>query len=174
MDVVPISLAAIVLTTLGAGGSAADAQEFAVSSTSIAEGGTFDKKYTCRGKDVSIALEWRNPPPGTQAFALILDDPDARSVVGHTFVHWNVFNIPATTTTVAEGKDVTGGTVASNDFRRKRYNGPCPPSRHRYFTAVYALNERLDSPEGPMTREEFEQKYGAGILAKAEISALFP
>jgi Raf kinase inhibitor-like YbhB/YbcL family protein len=161
--------AAVVLS----GANAAAAQGFTLTSGSIADGGEFDKAFTCRGADKSIALAWANAPAGTQAFAIIMDDPDARNVAGYTWVHWNVFNIPAATTEVAEGAAVAGGTVGENHFKKKRYNGPCPPrGTHTYFTAVYALDAPLDPmPAKPQTRDAFEKAFAARILAKAEIKA---
>ena len=65
---------------------------FTVSSTAFAEGGTIPKKYTCDADDVSPGLAWADIPSGTQALALIADDPDAP--VG-TWTHWIGWNIRA-------------------------------------------------------------------------------
>ena len=152
------------------------AGEFNVTSSSVAEGGKFDKRHTCKGEDRSIALTWSGAPGGTQAYAIIMDDPDARSVAGYTWVHWNVFNIPAEVTDVAEGAAIPGASVALNHFKRRDYGGPCPPrGSHKYFTAVYALSAPFDeAPGGPLTRETFEKEFANRILAKAELSANFP
>ena len=48
-----------------------------VSSTAFQEMGDIPVKYTCDGQDVSPLLAWGEPPQGTRAFALIMDDPDA-------------------------------------------------------------------------------------------------
>ena len=90
---------------------------------------TIPKKYTCDGPDVSPALRWNEPPQGTESFALIADDPDAP--VG-TWVHWVLFNLPATTRELPEGvpkvKELSGGGLqGTTDFRKIGYGGPCPP-----------------------------------------------
>jgi phosphatidylethanolamine-binding protein (PEBP) family uncharacterized protein len=66
-----------------------------ITSTSFAHQGEIPRKYTCHGDDVSAPLSWSNVPAGTQSLALIVDDPDAP---GKTWVHWVLFNIPATAT----------------------------------------------------------------------------
>ncbi len=73
---------------------------FTVSSTSFPNGGDIPKKFTCDDADVSPELSWNGAPSGTQAYALIADDPDAPA---GTWTHWVLFNIPASTTSLPEG-----------------------------------------------------------------------
>ena len=56
------------------------------------------KKFTCDGEDISPALEWSDVPEETKSFALIVDDPDAPDPANPkmTWVHWILYNIPAT------------------------------------------------------------------------------
>ena len=63
-------------------------------------GGTIPAKYTCSGADISPALSWNQPPPRTQSFALIVDDPDAPA---GTWVHWVIYNLPASARQLPEG-----------------------------------------------------------------------
>jgi phosphatidylethanolamine-binding protein (PEBP) family uncharacterized protein len=66
-------------------------------------------KFTCDGDDISPALEWSGVPEGTKSFALIVDDPDAPDPANPrmTWVHWVLYNIPATANSLPEGvKDV--------------------------------------------------------------------
>ena len=42
----------------------------------------------------SPPLTWSNVPAGTREFALVLEDPDAGNPP--PFVHWVIYNIPAT------------------------------------------------------------------------------
>jgi Raf kinase inhibitor-like YbhB/YbcL family protein len=118
-----------------------------VTSTAFKEGEMIPKKYTCDDRDVSPQLAWANVPAGSKSIALICDDPDAP--VG-TWVHWVVFNIPATATGLAEGvTSLPAGTLQGlNDFRKLDYGGPCPPGgTHRYFFKVYALDTVLTLKE---------------------------
>ena len=109
--------------------------------------GAIPGKYTCDGEDISPALAWSNVPEGTKSFALIVDDPDAPDPANPrmTWVHWVVYNIPATMTSVPEGvkeKDLAKGTLPGlNDWKKTGYDRPCPPiGKHRYFHKLYALD----------------------------------
>ena len=52
-----------------------------LTSTAFAPMGRIPKQYTGEGADISPPLAWRNAPPGTKAFALVVHDPDAPLVV---------------------------------------------------------------------------------------------
>ncbi|MBW4615130.1 MAG: YbhB/YbcL family Raf kinase inhibitor-like protein [Desmonostoc vinosum HA7617-LM4] len=56
-------------------------------------------RYTCDGEDISPPLLWDQAPIGTESLVLIVDDPDAP---GRTFVHWVVYDIPATVRQLTE------------------------------------------------------------------------
>ena len=125
-------------------------------------------KYTCDGDDVNPPLAIEGVPEGTKTLALIVDDPDAPM---GTWDHWIVWNIPATTSKIAE--NTVPGTEGMNDFRRRSYGGPCPPSgTHRYFFKVYALDLKLDL--SPTSRKRDVEKAMQGhILAKGELVGLY-
>src|SRR3989304_277084 len=71
----------------------AQGAEMDLNSQAFRPGGMIPAKYTCDGADISPPLTLPDPPAGTKSFALIMDDPDAP--VG-TWVHWVIWNIPAT------------------------------------------------------------------------------
>ncbi len=120
---------------------------FALTSPAFASNAYIPAKNACDGENVSPALQWVNPPAGTQSFALIVDDPDAPE---KTWVHWVVYNIPATTMELPEG--VTDGDFMCGpaDFYYMKngvwqYGGPCPPSGvHHYHFKLYALDTMLE------------------------------
>lgn len=113
--------------------------------------GKIPAKYTGEGVDVSPPLAWTGAPDGTQAFAVICHDPDAPLVKPgmYGFVHWVLYNVPATTTNLVEG---TGeGTQGATDFGKTGYGGPMPPEghgTHHYFFWVLALDQTLDLESG--------------------------
>src|SRR5439155_496429 len=72
---------------------------FSLSSTSFQDGAAIPIKHTCDGADVSPPLAWSGAPPGTRGFALIADDPDAPA---GTWVHWVLYNLPATVSDLPE------------------------------------------------------------------------
>ena len=142
-----------------------------LSSTAFSNSGTIPKKYTCDGPDVSPALVWSGAPAGTQAFALIADDPDAP--VG-TWVHWVLYNAPSSAHEFAEGmrkdEQLPDGTLQGrNDFRKIGYGGPCPPpgKPHRYFFKLYALDAKLNLKPGA-SKADVESAMKGHILAQAE------
>lgn len=144
----------------------------AISTTSFPNGGDIPKKFTCDGADVSPELSWTGAPAATQAFALIADDPDAP--VG-TWTHWVLYDLPATTASLAEGVSKvdelgSGGRQGRNDFRKIGYGGPCPPpgKPHRYFFKLYALDAKLNLKPGA-TKQEVEQAMQGHSLAQAEL-----
>jgi Raf kinase inhibitor-like YbhB/YbcL family protein len=118
-----------------------DMTGFVLISPSFADGGAIPSKHTCDGADVSPALSWSGAPAGTAAFALIVDDPDARG-----FVHWVAFDIAgATTGSLPEGVAAGGPPPQGRtDFGRAGWGGPCPPGgTHHYVFTLYALSGQL-------------------------------
>ena len=154
---------------VGPGGSA---MAFTLTSKAFENGGNIPKKFTCDGPDLSPALSWNEPPPGTKSLALISDDPDAP--VG-TWVHWVAFDIPAGTRELVEGvvkaPDLPGGgKQGRNDFGRIGYGGPCPPpgKPHRYYFKLYALDTQLNLKPGS-TKADVERAMKGHILAQVEL-----
>lgn len=144
--------------------------------TAFRPGGNIPKPFTCDGGDASPALSWSDPPPRTQSLVLIMDDPDAP---GGTFVHWVVYNLPASTRQLPErlpGNDEMqgGGNQGVNDFARTSYGGPCPPpgKPHRYFFRLYALDSKLNL-KGAARRKDVDQAMKGHVLAHAELMGLY-
>lgn len=116
-----------------------------LSSGDFSEGEMIPAKFTCQGDDINPGLKIEGVPEGAKSLALIFDDPDAQQVVGYTWIHWLVKDIPIDVNEIKE--DSIPGTEVVNSFRRESYGGPCPPSGvHKYFFKLYALNvETLDA-----------------------------
>ena len=142
-----------------------------LTSTAFKEGELIPKKYTCDGKNVSPPLEWSGIPISTQSIALICDDPDAP--IG-TWVHWVIFNIPASVNKLSENIPLNmafedGTAQGNNDFRKIGYGGPCPPGgTHRYFFKIYALDKRIELTPGA-TKDELIKEMKEHILAEGEL-----
>jgi len=139
-------------------------------------GGVIPQRFTCAGADMSPALSWTNPPPRTQSFVLIVDDPDAPA---GTWVHWVVYNLPAAARQLPEhvplGEGLAGGGEQGvNDFPTRGYGGPCPPpgKPHRYFFRLFALDSTLDL-HAPAHRREVDAAMKGHILAQAELMGTF-
>ena len=137
-----------------------------LTSSAFEAGGAIPAKYTGEGEDVSPPLKWTSSPDGTQSFAVICHDPDAPLVSPGTygFVHWVLYNLPASVTSLEEGADA--GTAGGNNFDKTGYGGPMPPEGHgvhHYFFWVLALDRQLDLKPG-LTLWEFLEKAEPHVL----------
>lgn len=144
-------------------------------SNAFTSGGAIPAQYACTGSDLSPALTWTEPPAGTQSFALIMDDPDAPM---GTWVHWVLFNIPASARGLTEGIPAgetlpDGSMQGRNSSGNLGYNGPCPPSgTHRYFFKLYALDEMLGLSLGADKGELLKAMEGH-TLGQGELMGTF-
>jgi Raf kinase inhibitor-like YbhB/YbcL family protein len=129
-------------------------------------------RFTCDGSNLSPALSWSAPPDGTQSFTLIMEDPDAP---GGTWVHWVLYDLPATEHGLPEGAS-PAGTLPSgarqgrNSFGKTGYGGPCPPPgpAHRYYFKLYALDTALHL-NAAVTRTNIDRSIDGHVLAVAEL-----
>ena len=138
-----------------------------IKSSAFKNGESIPVKYTGKGEDISPPLVWSDVPEGTKGFALISDDPDAPM---GTWVHWVVYDI-AVISKIEENS--IPGRQGNNDFGRKDYGGPCPPSgTHRYFFKLYALDTQLNLAEG-ISKEDLEKAMQGHILDKTELIGLY-
>ena len=154
-----------------------------VTSSSITSASLLPQASTCEGEDMSPQLTWTGAPEGTQSFAIIFDDRDAKE---GDYVHWVVYSIPATVTEIQEG--APAGTLANgaeqgiNDDEKVQYNGPCPlpivlkmmritgaELPHRYYFKVYALDTAIDLPPG-VNKYALLRKMDGHILATGELT----
>ncbi|MBI2102709.1 YbhB/YbcL family Raf kinase inhibitor-like protein [Candidatus Woesearchaeota archaeon] len=135
--------------------------------------GEIPSKYTCDGSNISIPLTFEDVPKNAKSLVLIMDDPDIPEVAKRNFNidvwdHWIVFNIPAETTEIPEGK-MRAGVLGKNTRGNNTYGGPCPPDReHRYFFKLYALDTMLNLKEGA-TKKDVEMAMEGHIVARAEL-----
>ncbi len=146
-----------------------------LNSSSFQPQGEIPRLYTCDGKDISPPLSWSGVPAGAKSLALIVDDPDAPDPAAPrmTWVHWILYNIPASITSLSEGttaRELPKETLEGlNDWKRTGYGGPCPPvGRHRYFHKLYALDTVLPDLRQP-TKAALEKAMSGHILAKTEL-----
>ena len=141
--------------------------------------GEISQRHTCDGEDISPALTWSEVPEGTKSLALIVDDPDAPDPAHPkmTWVHWIIYNIPATVSSLPKGveeEDLPDGTLQGlNDWKKTGYGGPCPPvGKHRYFHKLYALDIVLPDLKRP-AKAKLEKAMEGHVLSKAELIGLY-
>ncbi len=143
-------------------------------------GAPIPPRHTCDGEDLSPPLEWTDPPPGTQALALIVDDPDAPDPAAprRVWVHWLLYNIPTRSSQLAEGFGNSGppspARHALNDGNTLGYHGPCPPiGRHRYFFHLRALDRALPDLGPAARRADLERVMQGHVLATAALMGTY-
>lgn len=150
-----------------------------ITSPAFTNNTTIPVKYTCDGMNISPPLQWSGVPADAKSLVLIIDDPDAPDPAApkRVWVHWLLYNIPVSTSGLAEGIDpqaLPKGTLAGRtDSKTTYYGGPCPPiGTHRYFHKLYALDiilPNLQIPKKPALLQAME----GHILASAEFIGLY-
>jgi Raf kinase inhibitor-like YbhB/YbcL family protein len=152
---------------------------FVLRSPAFEDGGEIPSTYTCEGKDISPALSWRGVPEGTRSLALIVDDPDAPDPAApkRVWVHWVIYNMPPTTTTLPEAVSAqrlaAGTAIGKNDSSETGYSGPCPPiGRHRYFFKLYALDQVLPN-KGALSKKDLEALMEGHIVGQAQLMGTY-
>ena len=131
------------------------------------------------GKNQSPPLSISGLPSDATHISIIMDDPDAKSVAGKTWVHWNVFNIKAEGNgySIAAAKKPNG--LIGKNSGGSGYGGMCPPNgKHTYRLAGFALKEEVKVKASgwsgkAYTIEKFEKDFKGSILAKAMITGDF-
>lgn len=130
------------------------------------------EQYSKDGGDLSPPLTWKNLPKGTQSLVLICEDPDAPN---GTWIHWVLYNIPTTLTSISEGganlpQDVTYGR---NSWGNLSYNGPKPPSgTHHYEFRLYAIDAPLNLDPG-LESNDLKKAMDGHILGVARLVGLY-
>jgi len=147
-----------------------------LTTSAFASGASIPAVYTCKGADVSPALDWSGAPAHTASFAVVMDDPDAPA---GTWVHWVMWNLPPSTHLLPQGvakheQLPDGSHQGRNSFGKIGYNGPCPPAgqTHRYFFRVYALDSKLKLAAGA-DRSGLDDAMQGHVLAQGEYMGTF-
>jgi Raf kinase inhibitor-like YbhB/YbcL family protein len=139
-------------------------------SPAFREGGTFPRRYTCDGADLSPPLRWSGVPRGARELALLVEDRDAGR-----FVHWNLLAIPPASSGLREGNVPRGAVETENGFGDRSWGGPCPPEGkgpHRYVFALYALDKPLGL-KADASADEVRSAVGGAALARGTLTASY-
>jgi len=119
------------------------------------DGAVIPDKYTQKAGAMAVSpeLKWLQVPMGTQSFVLLMHDPEPvlQKSSKTDILHWLVWNIPATSTGLAEGVqqgELPDGTRQVS-LRGGGYMGPGAPAGpyHHYTFELYALDTKLDIPQ---------------------------
>lgn len=134
------------------GGRGAAFPNLTLVTTAWPDGGAIPLRYTQAGPEVSPAIQWSAPPPGTASFVLVFHDADALAANNATddLLQWLVWNIPADSTglpqAMPDGFELPNGTRQIS-VSGSRYRGPGASATgpvHHYALDLYALDAMLD------------------------------
>lgn len=135
--------------------------------TSAIINGEFADQYGKRGSQFSengmptysIPFEISGAPEGTQSFAVVLEDKDAITASGFVWIHWLIADLKRTSVAENDSIAATDYVQGANSWasvlgklsieEASTYGGMAPPNcRHRYELIVYALDTKLNLPQG--------------------------
>jgi Raf kinase inhibitor-like YbhB/YbcL family protein len=146
-----------------------------LASPAFSAGEPIPDRFTAYFDNISPPLSWTMLPEA-EAFALIVEDPDAPT--DKPVVHWMVWNIPGTADGLPQdaGRDgVAGAVQGMNAHGEHGYLGPKPPAGHgphRYHFQLFALDKRLDMPPSTPLAELLNALKG-NTIAQAELIGIY-
>src|ERR1700724_2966060 len=159
--IIGLTITVVVAECLFAGGA-----KMNITSSAFQEGGIIPEKFSKNGQNANPGLRIDGVPAEAKSLALIVDDPDAP--VG-LFTHWLVWNIDPKASEIAENSALGGAVQGTNDFPKKGYGGPCPPSgTHRYYFKIFALDQTLGLKPGAK-RAEVDAAMRGHVVAQGEL-----
>lgn len=143
---------------------------FTVTSSKLKDGASIEPRYAgptnaqsaCGGENVSLPLEWTNPPPATKSYAVIVLDFEGGRGAG--VVHWIAYGIAPDAAGIAqgEGNATSAAWVGGSSSRQlPTYFGGCGPATeapHHYLYTVYALDVARDELPAGLTRDQFLER----------------
>ncbi|QKW53768.1 YbhB/YbcL family Raf kinase inhibitor-like protein [Streptomyces buecherae] len=127
---------------------------FALTSAAFADGGVIPKVHECTSgggsdpgkRNESPPLTWSGAPSAAKSYAIVMRDVDNSHLI-----HWVIYDIPASTTTLPQNVDhayrpSTPAGARQVYYRGSAslygYQGPCSPSTvNTYEFVVHALDE---------------------------------
>ena len=123
-----------------------------LTSTAFESGAAIPARYSQAGDELSPPLAWSGAPDSVKSFVLVMHDVEAFTGNGlDDMLHWMVWNIPATATSLPEGvragmlPDSSRQISATGPFYRGPGAAASGPAHH-YVFELYALDVLLDVP----------------------------
>ncbi len=147
-----------------------------IESTSFRPAHRIPDTFSAYGDGRSPELHWAGVPPNTESLVLLVEDPDAPQAT--PWVHWVLYNLPATVDRVPEAVatksrlDELGGAMQGRSSAGEiGYYGPRPPKghgTHHYHFELFALDSRLDLQPGA-DRDGVVRAMRGHVLACGEL-----
>jgi Raf kinase inhibitor-like YbhB/YbcL family protein len=153
-----------------------------VQSPAFTEGAPIPPIFSEYEQGASFPLSWTAGPADTRSYVVIVEDPDSKPPSAVPVVHWLVWNIPPSVTSLREGlqkqdrlEDPPGLRQGPGSNGVVGYRGPRPPAGdppHHYHVQVFALDRQLDLPAGT-NRDEVLSAMKGHVLARGELVGTF-
>ena len=171
-----------VVALLPSGIAAQVPEPIVVASPVLRTGELIPRDHSPDGRNLSPPIVWSNLPAGTRQLAVICQDHGAGNPP--PWVHWIIYNIPATATGLPEGipfdpldpmpAEIAGAVQGNNSWGLPMYRGPAPPaeSLHHYHFAVYALDTELDLPPG-LDRDELLAAIDGHVIGEGALVPVY-
>lgn len=139
------------------------------------DGGDIPFENTQYRGNVFPGLAWSVGPTGTKSYAIIMQDTDASRDGKDPILHWTMYNLPVSVTSLPAGMMPDAKPAGSSYGPNVRgtaqpYMGPhAPPGpKHHYHLQVFALDTTLkDDPA--MTFDQLVGGMKGHVLADGEV-----
>lgn len=147
-----------------------------VKSSAFNNMGMIPDKHSAYFQDVSPEISWTSVPTNAKSLVVMMEDPDASL---KPVTHWILANLSPNVTGLPENvmKEAKYGDAmqGANIKGKPGYYGPMPPAGdkpHKYHFQVFALNTRLDLPDG-FNRQALLDAMKGRVIAKGEIVGMY-
>jgi Raf kinase inhibitor-like YbhB/YbcL family protein len=173
-----IALGLLIGSALTSSANAQAPATFIVESPRMATGHMMPRDYSPDGRNVSPPLSWRGLPEGTRQLVVICQDHGAGNPP--PWVHWIIYNIPASATGLPEGipfdpsdsmpRGLEGAVQGNNGWGLAMYRGPAPPvgNLNHYDFAVFALDTELNLAPG-LTRTQVLEAIEGHVIGRGNM-----
>ncbi|MDB6056066.1 MAG: hypothetical protein JWN25_3589 [Verrucomicrobiales bacterium] len=149
-------------------------QTFAVTSSEFQNGGALPAEFTGDGAGVSPPLTWKEGPPGTKSYALIMHHLDPE---GKTKYYWTLFNIPAQVTHLDRNNTSIGKPGLNSIQNTLGYAPPHSkgPGTKLYVLTIYALSDfqKLEKSGAPIAGDELLASMKNITLASSDLNVTY-
>lgn len=155
---------------------------FSLHSSAFEGGKAMPSKHAHRGvlggRNISVPLNWQNPPAGARSFALACIDLHP---IANKWVHWLVVNIPGNCRDLGEGASLTSSmpkesVELTNSFGEPGYGGPFPPKgsgQHKYEFSLYALRVDMIQLTAGTSLTVFMKALENAVLGRAGLIGVY-
>ena len=129
------------------------ASNFEAYSSAFTNNGILPKLYTCDSLSLSPPVSWKNPPAGTNSYAVTMH---SIPVTGDKHVYMVICKIPSTIMSLPQASTSIGVFGINSLNSQRNYSPPCSqgPGFKAYIITVYALSK---DPVPPVTNYTMDQ-----------------